>query len=133
MKKLNTLNTLLLVLFGALIVNSTALLKKEKPTLYIIGDSTVKNGRGKGDDGLWGWGDLIHEQFDTTKIKIVNKARGGRSSRTYQTEGLWDEVLNRLKPGDFVLMQFGHNDGGKINDDKRAGDPSGEPAKKQKR
>jgi rhamnogalacturonan acetylesterase len=94
--------------------------KKQKPTLYLVGDSTVKNGSGRGDKGLWGWGDFMYEQIDTSKISIVNKARGGRSSRTYMTEGLWDDVMNRLKPGDFVIIQFGHNDGGALNDNSRA-------------
>ncbi len=86
--------------------------KKDKATLWVIGDSTVKNGSGKGEGGLWGWGDYIAAHFDTTRLNVVNKARGGRSSRTYQTEGLWKEVLDQVKPGDFVMMQFGHNDGG---------------------
>lgn len=94
--------------------------QKEKPVLYLIGDSTVKNGSGRGEGGLWGWGDFLHRHFDTTKISIQNFARGGRSSRTYQTEGLWDDVFKRLKPGDFVIIQFGHNDGGAINDTLRA-------------
>jgi lysophospholipase L1-like esterase len=85
------------------------------PTLFLIGDSTVKNGSGQGSDGLWGWGDRIAPFFDATKIRVENRARGGRSSRTYQTEGLWDQVLAAMKPGDFVLMQFGHNDGGPLN------------------
>lgn len=89
--------------------------KVEKPTLYIIGDSTVKNGRGIGDDGLFGWGDMMKYYLDTSKINIRNHARGGRSSRTFQSEGLWDSVLVRLKPGDYVFMQFGHNDGGPMN------------------
>jgi len=86
------------------------------PTLFIIGDSTVKNS----DKGLQGWGDVIGEFFDDARIRVQNRARGGRSSRTFQTEGLWDQVLQELKPGDFVLMQFGHNDGGPINDESRA-------------
>jgi rhamnogalacturonan acetylesterase len=85
------------------------------PRLYIIGDSTVKNGSGKGADGLWGWGDPISAYFDKSKITVVNRALGGRSSRTYYTEGLWERVLTDLKPGDFVLMQFGHNDGGPLS------------------
>ena len=85
-----------------------------RPTLWIIGDSTVKNGSGKGSDGLWGWGDPIAEYFDKSKITVANRALGGRSSRTYFTEGLWDKVLTGVKPGDFVLMQFGHNDGGPL-------------------
>lgn len=78
------------------------------PTLYIMGDSTVKNGT----KGLQGWGDPIAAYFDSKKINVENRARGGRSSRTYLTEGLWDKVRVQIKPGDFVLMQFGHNDGG---------------------
>ena len=45
---------------------------KSKPTLFTIGDSTVKNGRGDGAGGLWGWGDPLSQFFDTTKINIVN-------------------------------------------------------------
>src|SRR2546425_7758400 len=90
--------------------------EKRLPTLFIIGDSTVKNsGR-----GLLGWGDPIANFFDQTRIHIENRARGGRSSRTFVTEGLWDQVVAQLQPGDFVLMQFGHNDGGAVNDDSRA-------------
>ena len=80
------------------------------PTLFIIGDSTVKNHA----KGLAGWGDAIAARFDKTKIVVVNNALGGRSSRTFLTEGLWDKTLAALKAGDFVLMQFGHNDGGSI-------------------
>jgi lysophospholipase L1-like esterase len=87
-----------------------------KPTLFIIGDSTVHNT----SEGLQGWGDVIGEFFDQTRINVVNRARGGRSSRTFQSEGLWDQVMSELKPGDFVLMQFGHNDGGPVNDASRA-------------
>src|SRR6187551_1449964 len=94
--------------------------QKQKPTVWLIGDSTVKNGSGKGEDGLWGWGDFLYESFDTTTLHIENRARGGRSSRTYQTEGLWDDVLKRIKPGDYVIMQFGHNDAGAVNDTLRA-------------
>src|SRR6266496_1474645 len=47
-------------------------------------------------------------------LTLFNRALGGRSSRTYLTEGLWDKVLANMKTGDFVLMQFGHNDGGSL-------------------
>ena len=90
------------------------------PTLYIIGDSTVKNGKGKGDGSLWGWGSFLDQFFDTTKITVRNYALGGRSSRTFITEGHWDQVLSQLKPGDYVIMQFGHNDGGPLDDTARA-------------
>jgi lysophospholipase L1-like esterase len=85
---------------------------KGLPSLFLIGDSTV-NTPTKGQQG---WGTPIAKLFDTNKITVFNKARGGRSSRTYLTEGLWEEVRKQLKPGDFVLMQFGHNDGGPLAD-----------------
>lgn len=94
---------------------STGPTASRRPALYIIGDSTVKNGSGNGGGGLWGWGHPIAAFFDKTKIKVENRALGGRSSRSYYTEGLWDKVLAALQPGDFVLMQFGHNDGGPLN------------------
>src|SRR5436189_4334518 len=82
------------------------------PTLYLIGDSTVNTPT----KGVQGWGTPIATLFDKTKINVENRARGGRSSRTYYTEGLWDQVASALKPVDFVLMQFGHNDGGPLTD-----------------
>ena len=72
---------------------------------------TVKNGT----KGLEGWGDPIAALCLTRRRSIVvNAARGGRSSRTYLTEGLWDQSLTQIKARDFVLMQFGHNDGGSV-------------------
>ena len=90
--------------------------KNEKaPVVFVIGDSTAKNGRGKGDGGQWGWASFIEQFFDTTKISVENHALGGRSSRTFYTEGLWDKVLPGIKKGDYLFIQFGHNDGGPLN------------------
>ena len=86
------------------------------PTLFLVGDSTVKVGTA----GQKGWGEEIGPFFDFSKINVVNRAIGGRSSRTFQSEGRWVKVLADLKPGDFVLIQFGHNDGGPVNDTHRA-------------
>ena len=66
-------------------------------------------------NGAKGWGDPFVAFFDPSKINVVNRARAGRSSRTFLTEGLWDKVLRDLKAGDFVLIQFGHNDGGPLD------------------
>ncbi|MDR0544798.1 MAG: rhamnogalacturonan acetylesterase [Odoribacteraceae bacterium] len=100
---------------------SLALARPENlPRLFIIGDSTVRNGAGDGRNGQWGWGDCIAGYFDTTRISIINKAIGGRSSRTFITEGRWSDVRERLRPGDYLLVQFGHNDGGPVNDSSRA-------------
>ena len=93
------------------------------PTFYIIGDSTVRSG-GTGA-GLWGWGERIAPFFDTNKINIVNRAIAGRSARTFFTEGRWQKVVDALKPGDFVIIQFGTNDGGKIGDPAAKGRPDG--------
>jgi lysophospholipase L1-like esterase len=90
------------------------------PTLFLIGDSTVRSGRADGANGQWGWGEPIVEYFDTAKLNVVNRAVGGLSSRTYLTQGHWDRVLSLLKPGDFVVMQFGHNDSGPLDDPARA-------------
>ncbi|MDF2552349.1 MAG: rhamnogalacturonan acetylesterase [Chryseobacterium sp.] len=93
---------------------------QDKPVLYIIGDSTVQNGSGKGSDSLWGWGSFMNLYLNTDKIEIQNHAKGGRSSRTFLTEGRWDSIMKTIKKGDYVLMQFGHNDGGELADTLRA-------------
>ena len=89
-------------------------------SLFLIGDSTVRNGEGDGANGQWGWGGPISDYFNPKKINVVNRALGGLSSRTYLTFGYWDRLTAMLKPGDFVIMQFGHNDSGPINDNLRA-------------
>lgn len=90
------------------------------PSIHLIGDSTVRNGGGDGANGEWGWGDYLGAHFDPAKINIVNRAIGGLSSRTFRTQGHWERALTLVRPGDFVLMQFGHNDAAPLNDDKRA-------------
>lgn len=91
------------------------------PTLFIIGDSTVNNS----SEGFQGWGNVIGEMFDTSKINVVNRARGGRSSRTFQTEQLWDQLLAEMRPGDFLLIQFGHNDSGSLDKERARGSLKG--------
>lgn len=92
----------------------------ELPSLILIGDSTVRNGRGDGAGGQWGWGDSLGDFFDLSRINVVNRAIGGLSSRTFLTQGHWERALTLAKPGDFVMMQFGHNDNGPLNDTSRA-------------
>ena len=67
-----------------------------------------------------GWGDELAPYLDLNRVNLVNRAIGGRSSRTYITEGHWDEVLATIKPGDIVLIQFGHNDSGVPDEPTRA-------------
>jgi len=71
-----------------------------------------------------GWGQELGAFFDSAKINVVNRAIGGRSSRTFQNEGRWNQVLAEIKPGDFVLVQFGHNDAGKYDDPAAKGRPA---------
>ena len=80
----------------------------------------MRNGDGNGSNGQWGWGDQIAGYFNSKKINVVNRALGGLSSRTYLTFNYWDRLMALLKPGDIVIMQFGHNDAGPINDNVRA-------------
>lgn len=90
------------------------------PSIFLVGDSTVRNGSGDGTGGQWGWGDFLGEHIDTTQFNIVNRAVGGFSSRTFVTAGQWKRALNMMRPGDYVVIQFGHNDSGALNDDTRA-------------
>lgn len=91
---------------------------KGKINVFIVGDSTVKNGRDDGATGLWGWGNPIKYYFDSTKVHVENHALGGTSSRSFRDQNLWYPVVNNIKPGDYVLIQFGHNDGGSYNTDR---------------
>lgn len=118
MKLKNSISIIVLLLVA--ITGMSFMAQKSKPALYIIGDSTVRNGSGKGSDSLWGWGSYMGNFLDTVKIDIQNHAMGGRSSRTFLTEGRWEKILQTLKKGDYVMMQFGHNDGGPLDDTSRA-------------
>lgn len=89
------------------------------PTVFVVGDSTARN------QADLGWGDHFAHYFDTTRINVANRAHAGRSSRTFINEGSWDRVLAEMKPGDFVLIQMGHNDGGAIDGPKARGSLKG--------
>jgi rhamnogalacturonan acetylesterase len=109
-----------IIFLSALLVLGAWVSQVKKPVVYIIGDSTVKNGKNLGDGGMWGWGRFLSDHLDTARISIENHAIGGRSSRTFLTDGRWDTIMAKLKPGDIVIMQFGHNDGGQLADTSRA-------------
>lgn len=94
--------------------------EKGKPVVFITGDSTVKN-KDSDKDGMWGWGSQAYTVFDQDKVTCVNVAKAGRSTRSYVREGRWEQVYNTLQPGDFVLLQFGHNDICPIADAKERG------------
>jgi rhamnogalacturonan acetylesterase len=100
-------------------VAAAAPLNPNLPTVFVVGDSTARN------QADLGWGDHFAHYFDTTRINVANRARAGRSSRTFINEGSWDRVLAEMKPGDFVLLQMGHNDGGNLDGPKARGSLKG--------
>ncbi len=92
------------------------------PSIFLVGDSTADFSREtpQGTAGVQGWGLFLPAFFDPAKVNVVDVARGGRSSRTYLTEGHWDKVLAQVKPHDIILIQLGQNDVFPVNDATRA-------------
>ena len=94
-------------------------------TLYTIGDSTMapntKCDEDPGDPGR-GWAEPLQQFFDPAQLVVRNCAVSGRSTKSFIDEGRWQKVLDRIVPGDLLLIQFGHNDA-KKSDPKRYTDP----------
>ncbi|WP_370895856.1 rhamnogalacturonan acetylesterase [Chryseobacterium gossypii] len=88
---------------------SIVIFAQQRPTLFLIGDSTMANKENPEKNPEYGWGQVL-PQFLTTGIEVQNHAMNGRSSKSFRTEGRWDKVEKQLKKGDFVIIQFGHND-----------------------
>ena len=105
MKQIKLLTVLL-----ALVLLCTSATKQKTTTIFIIGDSTAAQkdlSKGKQERG---WGMALQEYFDEEYIVVDNHAVNGRSSLSFYNEGRWDKVLQKMKPGDYVIIQFGHND-----------------------
>ena len=92
-------------------------------TLYLIGDSTMANKPLIPENPERGWGQMLPPYF-RAGVRVENHAMNGRSSASFRTEGRWRAVEEALKPGDWVLIQFGHNDE-KIKDPSRYSSPFG--------
>jgi oligogalacturonide lyase len=103
---------------GYLAAKGAAVEPSRRAGVVLIGDSTVRNGRGDGRNGQWGWGEPLTAMM--APIPVIDGAMGGRSSRTFLTGGNWDATLAILKAGDVLLIQFGHNDDGPLDDKARA-------------
>ena len=86
-------------------------------TVHLAGDSTMapKVAEKRPETG---WGEMLQARFDSQDVRIVNHARNGRSTRTFIAEGRWDGITRALRPGDYVLIQFGHNDASKEKADR---------------
>ena len=80
------------------------------PTVHLVGDSTMADKPDPARNPERGWGQALPRHLDTTRVAVRNHARNGRSSRSFIAEGRWDSVRVQLRPGDYVLIQFGHND-----------------------
>ncbi len=101
--------TILLSVFAALLLLFSAFKQENKITVFMIGDSTMANKDISDDKQERGWGMML-QSFFTEDVIVDNHALNGRSSKSFIDEGHWQEVLDLIKPGDYVFIQFGHND-----------------------
>lgn len=95
-------------LAGLVCLMSFSLSKKKKITIWLIGDSTMSIKETKAFPET-GWGMPFVYFWDST-VKVDNRARNGRSTASFLEEGLWQPVLENMQEGDYVIIQFGHND-----------------------
>ncbi|GHC08123.1 rhamnogalacturonan acetylesterase [Cerasicoccus arenae] len=100
---------LCLILCKGLFGNKDMVVEPEAPVIYMVGDSTMANKSNPENNPEHGWGQLLAE-FVEAGVTVQNRAAGGRSTRSFIAEGRWDKVMDVLKPGDWVIIQFGHND-----------------------
>ncbi len=110
MKNMKTLRAKMIGLLVVAFVLCSAF-RADKPvlTIFMIGDSTMANKKLDGGNPERGWG-MVLPGFFPEEIKIDNHAVNGRSSKSFITEGRWDKVISKVKKGDYVFIQFGHND-----------------------
>ncbi len=94
-------------LFLMMTINISA--RKSPIAIYLAGDSTMAE---KADNKRpeTGWGEKLQQYFDVKKVKIDNRALNGRSTKSFISEGRWKEIADNLKKGDYVFIEFGHND-----------------------
>lgn len=101
----------LAIIASFIILAAFTLPAKKKITVWLIGDSTMSIKEVKAYPET-GWGMPFTYFFDST-VTIDNRAKNGRSTKSFRAEGLWKPVVENLKEGDYVFIQFGHNDEGK--------------------
>ena len=81
----------------------------EPVTVFIAGDSTAAP-KQENKRPETGWGEQLQKFFDEKKVRVDNHAANGRSTKTFISEGRWQALIDKVKEGDYVLIQFGHND-----------------------
>ena len=99
-----------LILSALAVLLLTASAPQKVTTIFIIGDSTAAKKDLSTGSPERGWGMALQCYFDDAFIRVDNHAVNGRSSKSFINEGRWDKVLSLIKPGDYVIIQFGHND-----------------------
>src|SRR5204862_1398351 len=99
----------LLSRLAPLLALSFLALRAEPITVWLAGDSTMAQ---KQPDKRpeTGWGEALQPCFDSSEVRIANRAMNGRSTRSFVAEGRWKAIIDSLQPGDYVFIQFGHND-----------------------
>ena len=98
---------ILLILIIILLTSFSSPEKKVK--IFIAGDSTAQTYKEERDGLIKGWGQMLPLFLDD-KVEVVNHAMGGRSTKTFLNEGRWDKLMSEVRKGDYVFIQFGHND-----------------------
>jgi pectinesterase len=103
------------LLLGSLVIAASP--KSQRIVIHLAGDSTMapKLAERRPETG---WGEMLQDFFDTTQVRVENHARNGRSTRTFITEGRWKSIIDSLRAGDYVFIQFGHNDESKGKTDR---------------
>ncbi|MBR5729830.1 MAG: rhamnogalacturonan acetylesterase [Prevotella sp.] len=104
MRKLKTLSIAIVLIFVM-----SAFTMQKPVTVFMIGDSTMANKDTTDGKQERGWGMML-QQFFKEGVIVDNHAMNGRSSKSFIDEGRWNAVLEKIKPGDYVIIQFGHND-----------------------
>ena len=103
------MKNILKFLLAAAVFTGVAVSDSTSFAIYVVGDSTVQTYK----DNVYpqtGWGQVLGYFFDASRVQVNNYALGGRSSRTFIEEGRLDEVKGKLQKGDYLFVQFGHND-----------------------
>ena len=103
---------LICVLILILITTLSAAAQKEAVTIFLAGDSTMATKLPEKRPET-GWGEMLAQHFKNGKVRIENRAANGRSTKTFISEGKWQRIIDDLKDGDYVFIQFGHNDSSK--------------------
>lgn len=102
-------NKMIWLLAAAFILLSAFRADKPVVTIFMIGDSTMANKKMDGGNPERGWG-MVLPGFFSEDVRIDNHAVNGRSSKSFISEGRWEKVISKVKKGDYVFIQFGHND-----------------------